>query len=82
MKHGFNQLSAIPTRACLIKIKSDISTDKKASDMVGKHKQRRKNKSDFGPNFVAPDGGYAWVVCAAVGLSNVNTTVLKMIDCI
>lgn len=53
-----------------------MSTDKKTnantSDMEGKTRQRRKNKSDFGPNFVAPDGGYAWVVCVAVGLSNVN----------
>lgn len=56
-----------------------MRTDKNASDMEGKSKQRRKNKSDFGPNFVAPDGGYAWVVCVAVGLSNV-CDFLRMTD--
>ncbi|KAL5288038.1 hypothetical protein ACFFRR_008716 [Megaselia abdita] len=43
---------------------------KKVNDTEGKQKERRRNKADFGPNFLAPDGGYAWVVCVAVGLSN------------
>ncbi|XP_068158871.1 uncharacterized protein [Drosophila tropicalis] len=32
----------------------------------------RKNKSDLGSNFVAPDGGWAWVVCVAAGISNLS----------
>lgn len=31
----------------------------------------RKNKCDLGPNFVAPDSGWAWLVCVAAGCSNV-----------
>lgn len=30
-----------------------------------------KNKCDLGPNFVAPDSGWAWLVCIAAGCSNV-----------
>lgn len=33
-------------------------------------KPKRRDKSDLGPNFVAPDGGWGWVVCIAAGLSN------------
>ncbi|XP_054728676.1 uncharacterized protein LOC129237773 [Anastrepha obliqua] len=33
-------------------------------------KPKRRDKSDLGPNFVAPDGGWGWVVCVAAGLSN------------
>lgn len=32
----------------------------------------RKDKSDLGENFVAPDGGWAWLVCIAAGISNVG----------
>lgn len=32
----------------------------------------RKDKSDLGENFVAPDGGWAWLVCVAAGVSNVG----------
>ena len=35
-------------------------------------KEPRKNKADFGPNFIAPDGGYAWIICVCVGLTNVS----------
>ncbi|XP_061396617.1 monocarboxylate transporter 9-like [Musca vetustissima] len=31
---------------------------------------KRRDKSDLGPNFIAPDGGWGWVVCIAAGLSN------------
>ncbi|KAH8291644.1 hypothetical protein KR018_008899 [Drosophila ironensis] len=33
-------------------------------------KPKRRDKSDLGPDFVAPDGGWGWVVCMAAGLNN------------
>uniref|UniRef100_A0A1B0GAF3 Major facilitator superfamily (MFS) profile domain-containing protein n=1 Tax=Glossina morsitans morsitans TaxID=37546 RepID=A0A1B0GAF3_GLOMM len=33
-------------------------------------KPKRRDKSDLGPDFVAPDGGWGWVVCLAAGFSN------------
>ncbi|KAH8397521.1 hypothetical protein KR222_008926 [Zaprionus bogoriensis] len=33
-------------------------------------KPKRRDKSDLGPDFVAPDGGWGWVICLAAGLSN------------
>ncbi|KAM7348643.1 outsiders isoform 1-T4 [Cochliomyia hominivorax] len=35
-----------------------------------KPKKKRRDKSDLGPDFVAPDGGWGWVVCLAAGFSN------------
>ncbi|XP_061396691.1 monocarboxylate transporter 9-like [Musca vetustissima] len=35
-------------------------------------KPKRPDRSDLGPNFVAPDGGWGWVVCIAAGLSNLS----------
>lgn len=35
-------------------------------------KKKRRDKSDLGPDFVAPDGGWGWVVCLAAGFSNVR----------
>ena len=32
----------------------------------------KRDKSDLGPDFVAPDGGWGWVVCVAAGFSNVS----------
>ncbi|KAL7743832.1 hypothetical protein ACLKA6_000239 [Drosophila palustris] len=32
----------------------------------------RKDKSDLGIDFVAPDGGWAWLVCIAAGVSNLS----------
>ncbi|XP_030566262.1 uncharacterized protein LOC115766465 isoform X2 [Drosophila novamexicana] len=32
----------------------------------------RKDKSDLGEHFVAPDGGWAWLVCVAAGISNLS----------
>lgn len=33
---------------------------------------KRPNKCDLGPNFIAPDGGWAWLVLIAAGCSNVS----------
>lgn len=35
-------------------------------------KPRRRDKSDLGDDFIAPDGGWAWLVCVAAGISNVR----------
>lgn len=32
---------------------------------------RRKSKTDLGSNFIAPDGGWGWLVVFAAGTSNV-----------
>lgn len=37
-------------------------------------KTPRRDKSDLGENFIAPDGGWAWLVCMAAGVSNVSST--------
>lgn len=37
-------------------------------------KEKRRDKSDLGPNFVAPDGRWGWFVVVAAGCSNVNIT--------
>lgn len=35
-------------------------------------KKKRKNHSQLGADFVAPDGGYGWFICFAAGFSNVR----------
>lgn len=37
-----------------------------------KKKPKRRDKSDLGPDFIAPDGGWGWVVCIAAGIANVS----------
>ena len=38
-------------------------------------KPKRRDKSDLGSDFVAPDGGWGWVVCVAAGISNVSVKI-------
>ncbi|XP_016977001.1 uncharacterized protein LOC108042982 [Drosophila rhopaloa] len=40
------------------------------NDTTRPKKPKRRDKSDLGPDFVAPDGGWGWVVCLAAGLNN------------
>lgn len=47
-----------------------------------KSKPKPKNKCDLGPDFVAPDGGWAWLVCIAAGCSNVSVTSFFSFLCI
>lgn len=37
-----------------------------------KTKNKRKNKCDLGPDFIAPDGGWGWLIVIAAGTSNVS----------
>lgn len=39
-------------------------------------KERRRDKSDLGDNFIPPDGGWGWFVCIAAGVSNVSIILL------
>ena len=41
-------------------------------------KPPRRDKSDLGENFIAPDGGWAWLVCIAAGVSNVSSGILSI----
>lgn len=47
---------------------SDADDDKHARNT----KKPRKNHSQLGPDFVAPDGGFGWFICFAAGFSNVR----------
>ncbi|ALC48713.1 CG14196 [Drosophila busckii] len=38
----------------------------------GRGYYNRNDKSDLGADFVAPDGGWAWLVCVAAGVSNLS----------
>lgn len=35
------------------------------------HKKKKRDKSDVGPNFIVPDGGWGWFVVVGAGCSNV-----------
>lgn len=37
-----------------------------------KSKNKSKDKCDLGPDFVAPDGGWGWLIVFGAGLSNVS----------
>lgn len=44
-----------------------------------KKKKKRRDKSDLGDNFVAPDGGWGWLVAIASGVNIVRDTLEKFI---
>lgn len=55
--------------------KNDIVTpdvDTHQNNKIVKTKIKRENKCDLGPNFVAPDGGWGWLIVIAAGTSNVS----------
>lgn len=41
-------------------------------------KKKRRDKSDLGPDFIAPDGGWGWLVVLASGCSNVMYSSSKL----
>ncbi|XP_012160976.1 uncharacterized protein LOC101460513 isoform X2 [Ceratitis capitata] len=45
---------------------------KSPTSPTAKPKKVRRDKSDLGENFKAPDGGWAWLVCIAAGCSNLS----------
>ncbi|XP_037812444.1 uncharacterized protein LOC119615093 [Lucilia sericata] len=54
-------------------MEKSVLTDKNNTavyQQTTKPKKKRRDKSDLGPDFVAPDGGWGWVVCLAAGFSN------------
>lgn len=55
---------------------SEIVFKQKKMDKSQK-KEKRRDKSDLGPNFVAPDGRWGWFVVVAAGCSNVTITSSK-----
>lgn len=42
-------------------------------------KKKRKNHSQLGADFIAPDGGYGWLICMAAGASNVRSINEKLL---
>lgn len=50
----------------------ELNDDTGEKSSSGKLKKPKKNHSQLGPNFVAPDGGFGWFVCLAAGASNVK----------
>lgn len=50
---------------------NDVAISKHGSG-AKKEKKPRKNHSQLGPDFVAPDGGFGWFICFAAGFSNVR----------
>lgn len=55
------------------KLNKPINTSIYKETTIPQKKKKHRDKSDLGPNFVAPDGGWGWIVCIAAGLSNVST---------
>ena len=39
---------------------------------LNRNKNHKNNKPNLDANFVAPDGGWGWLIAFATGFSNVN----------
>lgn len=59
-------------KATTVPLKANTRNDRKAKAKPIPKKPQRRDKSDLGENFIAPDGGWAWLVCVAAGISNVS----------
>lgn len=55
-------------------LNKEKEVQQEAADAAAKEKKRKTpiNRSKLGPNYVAPDGGWGWVVAIAAGSSNVS----------
>lgn len=51
---------------------SDYVESSEKVDTSAKKNKKRKNHSQLGKNFVAPDGGFGWFIVIAAGVSNVS----------
>lgn len=67
----YQEISRSLPKDTAMKELNDVVGDK--NDKGGKKvKKPRKNHSQLGADFVAPDGGFGWFICFAAGFSNVG----------
>lgn len=56
----------------IMKLLTNAPSDENNVYVEKKVKKKRKNHSQLGKDFVAPDSGYGWFICMAAGSSNVR----------
>lgn len=57
--------------------KTNKTSNTKHSMKNGVNEKPHRGKCDLGPDFVAPDGGFGWLVLIASGCSNVSEIIAK-----
>jgi hypothetical protein len=57
---------------------SNTKADHNGLAKVQTKKKKRRNKSDLGENFQAPDGGWGWLICLGAGCANVSSRKTKL----